>query len=714
MSTTVSTSGSQSNAGRVSVRTSSGIPYVVQWTSGGDIQVFKGNGTNPTSFSEQDSSNKPSTSGYGAVSCAIDSSDIIHIAYMYDNAKYSELRYVTFITSSDSFSGNTTVISDLGEDPTTVTNLYSSIAIDSSDVPHIAYVGVEKNAGTIGQVVNYVNKVGGSWNSSVEVEGQTDNLDCIAPDIAIDADDVPVIGYLGSSSSYARFAFGSGNNATSFTLTSATTTSCSSVSLVINSDGDHYIFYKYTAVAGARYNYHSYGDSYSTLYGDSLITTLDFSTGTEISAVADGTDLYVFGSLNTTGTKYWYNTGSGWTAGGTLDSGTFTDVRAKWAFWVDNNSNSSILADSYSESNNSGSIGIGGGVTYSKVAQSFTGNGKVLDKIEVELNTNLSPTGNVYAVIYAHTGTFGSSGVPTGTPLATSDAIDITTITSTDLYEFIFSGAEKITLDDDTHYFLSIEYDGGTATTFLILRINFGDSHEGNMALYNGSSWLAESSDDFGFYVYTDKGPTPELDYTFNDGSGIEFNTLTLSTPASDLSIDIYNSISLEEDITIENSSLADIDIFDEQEIIEDSTISVEDALDFNIDVFDSVSLDEDVSILNEFLGNIDIFDEQISVEDITISVQGSLEVNINIFDDISLEENLILENILFATVIDTSSLEENITIENSELGSIDIYDDVTLEENIEGQTEGVDIQITDVEGGVEVEHGYIWGVKII
>lgn len=48
-------------------------------------------------------------------------------------------------------------------------------------------------------------------------------------------------------------------------------------------------------------------------------------------------------------------------------------------------------------------------------------------------------TGNLKAYLYTHTGTFGAGGLPTGSPLATSNPLDLSTLTTSFvLYTFIF------------------------------------------------------------------------------------------------------------------------------------------------------------------------------------------------------------------------------------------------------------------------------------
>ena len=169
---------------------------------------------------------------------------------------------------------------------------------------------------------------------------------------------------------------------------------------------------------------------------------------------------------------------------------------------IETGSGTPSVVDSYSESNYSG----GGYSVYSALpeyAQSFTGNGNTLDSAKFYLKKVGSPTGNVYAKIYAHTGTFGSGGTPTGSALAVSDAVDVSTIgTSNALQTFSFSGANRITLANGTHYCVVISYSGGTAgVDFIIAGYDFtSPTHAGNAAYYD-TSWHA-TSPDICFYVY--------------------------------------------------------------------------------------------------------------------------------------------------------------------------------------------------------------------
>lgn len=160
------------------------------------------------------------------------------------------------------------------------------------------------------------------------------------------------------------------------------------------------------------------------------------------------------------------------------------------------------LIDSYSESNYTAtSFGVGNG-TNTKVGQSFTGNGETLDLCKFYLEKMGSPTGNAVAKVYAHAGTFGSGGLPTGAVLATSDNFDVSTLSGIgkNLETLTFTGANKITLTNGTKYFITLEYDNGDAGNYVLIGIDSSSpTHNGNAAYDNGS-WVASSYDAI-FYV---------------------------------------------------------------------------------------------------------------------------------------------------------------------------------------------------------------------
>jgi len=312
------------NGSRMCVRTTAGIPYVVVCdATDASIEVWKGNSTTPTSFAEQDTTHNPDATTFGSMSAAIDSTGVIHIVYVEYISKSDDLEYVTFNTNTDVFAGAATINTDLGGESTSIANLYTSIAIDKNDIPHVAYVGVEANAGTIGKVVRYENRIGGAWNGTgVEVEGQTGNKDCVCPDITFNSSNIPIISYLNDDDDDLARAVGNANDAASFTLVDLDATALSGSCTSVCVDKSDNIF-----VAGV--------DSDTTVMVYNGTTQRD--TGVTpaspyaVSLVAHENDIYVFYEDANNDIAYSKSVDGGvnWVATAVVETGTFNTVRAR-------------------------------------------------------------------------------------------------------------------------------------------------------------------------------------------------------------------------------------------------------------------------------------------------------------------------------------------------------------------------------------------------
>ena len=158
------------------------------------------------------------------------------------------------------------------------------------------------------------------------------------------------------------------------------------------------------------------------------------------------------------------------------------------------------LVDSYSESNRSSFYTLS--TTTGQIAggQSFTGNGQSLTSCKFFLSKEPGTTGKCVAKLFAHAGTFGVSGLPTGTTLATSDSIDVTTIPDNPTRVLItFAFQTPYVLTNGTNYFITAHFAGdyvymGSDVT--------ASSHGGNASYYN-SNWAYEATTDICFYVYS-------------------------------------------------------------------------------------------------------------------------------------------------------------------------------------------------------------------
>lgn len=113
-----------------------------------------------------------------------------------------------------------------------------------------------------------------------------------------------------------------------------------------------------------------------------------------------------------------------------------------------------------------------------------------------------SPTGNVVAKIYAHSGTYGASSVPTGAALATSNAIDASALgTSYTWWDFTFPASSWYQFAANTQYVVALEYSGGDGSNYVHVGYQASGAHGGNKATYNGSVWSAQATEDTAFYA---------------------------------------------------------------------------------------------------------------------------------------------------------------------------------------------------------------------
>jgi len=166
------------------------------------------------------------------------------------------------------------------------------------------------------------------------------------------------------------------------------------------------------------------------------------------------------------------------------------------------------IISSYSETNQNSVFGSVDANQNCRVSQSFTPSATyTLDSVKFYVKKEDTETGNTYAEIYAHTGTYGTSSVPTGTVLATSDAVSIasTFTTNLTLVTYNFSGANRITLTSGTQYVV-VYYNSGTDTTTFVGLDDTSPTHGGNLAGKQSTctSWTAYSGSDMIHYIYAE------------------------------------------------------------------------------------------------------------------------------------------------------------------------------------------------------------------
>ena len=132
----------------------------------------------------------------------------------------------------------------------------------------------------------------------------------------------------------------------------------------------------------------------------------------------------------------------------------------------------------------------------SAAGQSFTGDGNEICRVEVSLSKIGTPSGSVVVKIYAHSGTFGTNGIPTGDALAESNSLSTTVLTGS-AAPYLFQFSPPLQTVNGTKYVLAIEVASVSApSNFVVTNYHTNsDTHDGNRSSFFSSSWSAAAGD---------------------------------------------------------------------------------------------------------------------------------------------------------------------------------------------------------------------------
>jgi len=150
-----------------------------------------------------------------------------------------------------------------------------------------------------------------------------------------------------------------------------------------------------------------------------------------------------------------------------------------------------------------------------------------------------SCTGTINAYLYATTGSYPGSAVPTGSVLGTSDGFTCSSITGTyTQYTFTFTGAEQYTMSPNTHYAVILK--DSTSISVNVAQDNASPTAPGDEIDWNNSGDV--------YRTQTSIGETRDLIYEFNGdtapgggggggGSSISTTTATSTTEQTQTNI---------------------------------------------------------------------------------------------------------------------------------------------------------------------------------
>lgn len=197
------------------------------------------------------------------------------------------------------------------------------------------------------------------------------------------------------------------------------------------------------------------------------------------------------------GVKYPYSGGE--------NTGTLTGITVDPTITTEKSPMVIDLVDSYSEINEDTDLEIPSTASSYKSQSFFNTNQLALDSCKFYLKKAASPTGNAIAYLYNSTGVLGSTAVPNGNPIATSNPFDVSTLTTSyQLITFTFSGINRFILNPNTNYCIVISYLNGDATNKVFLGTdNSSPTATGNRSFSAAgvAPWTTGASD-ICYYIY--------------------------------------------------------------------------------------------------------------------------------------------------------------------------------------------------------------------
>ena len=189
------------------------------------------------------------------------------------------------------------------------------------------------------------------------------------------------------------------------------------------------------------------------------------------------------------------------------------------------------LIDSYSEANYTATASLND--TRTVVGQVFTPSvSAYIRSSKFYISKENSPTGTIVSKLYAVTGTAGSTAVPTGSPLAISTGVNVSTLSpwpTLALVTFDFT-PNGFLMSAGVPYAIVAEYSGGSATNTVPVGKNNVGTHPGNKTEMDLGVWIADADYDTIFYVYGDVPGTLQLSsatYNVNENGGSATITIT-------------------------------------------------------------------------------------------------------------------------------------------------------------------------------------------
>lgn len=172
-------------------------------------------------------------------------------------------------------------------------------------------------------------------------------------------------------------------------------------------------------------------------------------------------------------------------------------------------------------------------------AQSYANgvNAQLVTRVRTRMKKTLAPTGAITCVIYAHSGVFGTSSIPTGAALATSVAIQAEDLTLA-FKEYEFEFTTQFNMVASTNYVVAFEHAVIDASNFVSIDGVAASGHGGNQSSLVTVTWTPAAASDLWFEVYASpqqyglpgevfRGPTHDITVDTPTGTMVEPELLT-------------------------------------------------------------------------------------------------------------------------------------------------------------------------------------------
>ncbi len=150
-----------------------------------------------------------------------------------------------------------------------------------------------------------------------------------------------------------------------------------------------------------------------------------------------------------------------------------------------------------------------------------------------------SGVGTARVDIYAHTGTYGATGTPTGAILASSDTVNLADMSSSTYtpVAFNFTGANQIALAANTAYCAILILATYTSGQIQVYGDSTTPTHAGNSFSYYNAGWVANAAIDICFYIL--ESPIT-LTVSAPTGSGSSYPAQGTSSQTIDATLNVY------------------------------------------------------------------------------------------------------------------------------------------------------------------------------